>query len=148
MRCALAFGLAVLLMAGTVVAGDSEWLTDFEQARKQAAEKALPILVNFSGSDWCGWCMKLDQEVFSQSAFKSYAGTNLVLFVADFPRGKELPAKVVEQNQALAKKYGVQGFPTVLLIDKQGKILARTGYQPNGAEAYVEHVRQLLKKTK
>lgn len=124
---------------------ESTWLTDFEQAKEVAAEKNLPILADFSGSDWCGWCIKLDNEVFSKEAFKAYAAENLVLFLADFPRSKEQSDAVKEQNQALAEKYGVRGFPTVLLLDAQGNVLERTGYQRGGPEAYVEHIKELLK---
>jgi len=125
-------------------AGEGSWLTDFEAAKKKAVEKKLHILVDFSGSDWCGWCIRLEQEVFSKKEFKDYADKNLVLFLADFPRGKELPEKTVEQNRELAAKYGVQGFPTVLLLGADGKLLARTGYQEGGAEAYVKHLKELL----
>ena len=124
--------------------GGDVWLTDFEAAKKLAAEKNLPILVDFSGSDWCGWCIKLDNEVFSQDAFKAYAKDNLVLFLADFPNSKPQPAEVKEQNEALAEKYGIRGFPTVLLLDAEGNVLNRTGYQRGGAEKYVEHIKELL----
>jgi protein disulfide-isomerase len=119
-------------------------MTDFEAAKKEAATKKLPILVNFSGSDWCGWCIKLDREVLSQEAFQKYAEGNLVLFVADFPRRKPLPEATVKQNEALMMKYSVKGFPTVLLLDAEGKVLAETGYQPGGATAYVERLKALL----
>lgn len=142
--------LAVLLGIGifalSVHAGD-DWLTDFEKAKKEAAEKHRPILANFSGSDWCGWCRKLDKEVFSQKAFKDYAGDNLILFVADFPAKKEPSAELKRQNEALSKTYSVRGYPTVLLLTAEGKEIARTGYREGGAEAYVEHLKELLKKT-
>jgi len=120
------------------------WLTDFQEAQRVAAAEKRPILVDFSGSDWCGWCIRLDEEVFSQAAFQEYARKNLVLFVADFPRGKELPEKLQAQNEELAKKYGIRGFPTVLLLDAAGGVTAQTGYRAGGAEAYVTHLRDLL----
>lgn len=120
------------------------WLDDFEAAKKLAAEKGVPILVNFSGSDWCGWCIRLDREVFGEAEFKKYAAENLVLFIADFPRRKELPEKVAKQNRELAEKIGIMGFPTVLLMDAEGKEIARTGYQPGGPAAYVTHLKELL----
>jgi len=128
-----------------VEAAEAGWLTDFEEAKKQAAEKSLPILADFSGSDWCGWCIKLDNEVFSQSAFKDYAAKNLILFLADFPNSKPQTAEVKAQNQALSQQYGVRGFPTVLLLDADGNVLGRTGYESGGAGAYVEHLQSLLK---
>lgn len=135
--------LIVLGLASVALSGD--WLTDFEKAKKEAAEKNLPILVDFSGSDWCGWCIRLDEEVFSERKFQSYAKKNLVLFLADFPRQKKLKDDVKEQNEALAKKYGVRGYPTVLLLDANGEVLGRTGYKQGGPEAYVEHIKELLK---
>lgn len=119
------------------------WLDDFAAAQAKARELQRPILADFTGSDWCIWCMRLKQEVFSQAAFQQYAAKQLVLFEADFPQSKILTPKVKEQNDQLAKKYEIQGFPTILLLDADGKVLGKTGYQPGGAEAYVEHLKQL-----
>lgn len=121
------------------------WLDDLAAAKKQAAEKKLPILANFSGSDWCGWCIRLDREVFSQPEFAAYASSNLVLLVLDFPRRSAQPPALAEQNRKLAETYGVRGFPTVLLLDAGGKVISQTGYQPGGAASYVEHLKSLLK---
>lgn len=120
------------------------WLTDYDQAIKVAAEKKLPVLVDFTGSDWCGWCIRLDKEVFSQDAFVAYAKVNLVLLKLDFPNRKKLPKTEAAKNQALAEKYGVQGFPTIVLLGADGKEKARTGYKSGGAETYVEHLKGLL----
>lgn len=140
-----AVGLMVAACALQAGEGSPAWVTDFEAAKKQAAEQKRPILADFSGSDWCGWCIRLDKEVFSQKAFQDYAATNLVLFLADFPARKPQPEPLVQQNKKLAAQYGIEGYPTVLLLDATGKELARTGYQRGGAEAYVEHVKGLLK---
>ena len=117
---------ATLLVASSLgTCGDESsvtWLTDLGVARTVAAERKLPILADFSGSDWCGWCIKLDREVFSQAEFKEYAKANLVLFLADFPRGRKLAPAVAKQNDALLRKYGVEGFPTVLLLDASGRV--------------------------
>ena len=123
---------------------NGEWLSDFEAAKKTAAEKKLPILADFSGSDWCGWCIKLDSEVFSKKEFKEFARDNLVLFVADFPRKVKQDDKIKKQNNELLSKYSVEGFPTVLLMDAGGNVIARTGYQKGGAAAYVEHLKKLI----
>lgn len=141
-----AAGCAALLVAGlTAHAESAKWLTDFEQAKKQARETERPILVNFSGSDWCGWCIRLDKEVLSQAEFKTYAKDNLVLFNADFPRSTKLPEKEAKQNQKLARQFGVQGFPTVFLVAADGKTaIAKTGYQPGGAKNYVDHIAALI----
>jgi len=142
----LAIIIAGLMLASACMAEDPLWLSSFAQAQKVAAEKNLPVLASFTGSDWCPWCMKLEREVFSQAAFKAYAATNLVLFQADFPRTRQLPAEEKRQNETLAEKYKVEGFPTVLLLDASGKLLASpTGYRPGGAAAYVELLKGLLK---
>lgn len=127
-------------------AGKAEWLTDFEAAKREAAERNVPILADFSGSDWCGWCIKLDSEVFGKEEFTKYASKNLVLFVADFPAQKPQPEALKEQNKKLAAKYEVKGFPTVLVLDAKGEVMARTGYRRGGAEQYVEHLKEVLKK--
>jgi len=132
------------LFGFSALAGE-EWLTDFNKAKKEAAEKKLPILADFSGSDWCGWCIKLDKEVFSQKEFKAFAKEKLILFLADFPREKELKAEVRAQNEQLRQAYGVEGFPTVLLLDAGGKGIARTGYRRGGVVGYVEYLDKLLK---
>ena len=131
---------------GPKKATEAQWLTDFAKAKELAAQEKRPILVNFSGSDWCGWCQRLDSEVLSKESFKEYANKNLVLFEADFPRTTKQPDALKMQNQALAKKYSVRGFPTLLLLDAQGNVLAQTGYQPGGPEKYVEHLKELLAK--
>ena len=146
MQKSLLIGLLITaLTAGAAAqAPNHQWLTDFEAAKKTAAEKKLPILADFSGSDWCGWCIKLDKEVFSQKEFKEFARDNLVLFMADFPRAAKQDAKTKQQNAELMKKHAVAGFPTVLLMDAEGKVFARTGYERGGASAYVEHLKKLI----
>jgi len=122
----------------------TRWLTDFEAAKRDAAKREVPILADFSGSDWCRWCMKLDEEVFRQTEFAKYAKDNLVLFLADFPSRKKQTDEVRRQNKALADKFGIKGYPTVLLLDADGKVLVRTGYMRGGAEKYVEHLKEIL----
>ena len=135
----------VLFTGGTVFAEESGlWQTDYDAALKQAATENKYVLVDFSGSDWCGWCMKLDKEVFSQKEFIDYAKENLICVLLDFPRAKEQSDAVKKQNQTLLQKYGVQGFPTVLILNPKGKVVERTGYQPGGAQAYVDMIKKIL----
>ena len=149
-RLGLALGamltLTVSLAAAAEAEAESGWLPDFAKAKKIAAEKKLPILIDFTGSDWCGWCMKLDREVFSQKAFQDYAKDHLVLFKADFPRRKPQTDEVKKQNRVLMDKYGIRGFPTIILVDAEGTEISRTGYRRGGPEKYVEHLKDLLKK--
>ncbi len=120
------------------------WQSDYDATLKQAAAENKYVLVDFSGSDWCGWCIKLDKEVFSQPEFIEYAKANLICVLLDFPRSKELPKAQKDANQALAEKFKVEGFPTVLILNPQGKIAKQTGYQPGGAAKYVEFIKGVI----
>ena len=142
-------GCVAGLLAGSAWAADSEaWIrNDFAAAQAKAMEQKKNLLVDFSGSDWCGWCIRLDQEVFSQPEFIESASKEFVLVVLDFPRKPENKAKIPEDlqkaNEALMKKHGVQGFPTVLLMKADGALIGQTGYRPGGPTAYVEHLKDL-----
>ena len=125
----------------------AKWLDDFAAAKAAARKEGKPILANFTGSDWCPWCIKLENEILGQKAFLDYAGTNMVLFIADFPQRKNLPARVAKQNDGLQAKYKIEGLPTVLLLDAGGNVLGQTGYQPGGAELYVAGLKELLEKS-
>ena len=120
------------------------WIEDFDQAKAAAKESGKPIFVLFTGSDWCPWCVKLESEVLAKPEFEAYAKENLVLFKADYLRGKPMPANLKPKNDALKEKLAVQGFPTVILMDKEEKVLGRTGYKQGGPQAYVEHLKQIL----
>ncbi|MBN1672694.1 MAG: thioredoxin family protein [Kiritimatiellae bacterium] len=135
----------MLMLAVHAQAAGEGWIQDFEKAKQLAREKNLPILADFSGSDWCGWCMRLDREVFSRADWQQWAKKNVVLFVADFPANTEQPRELADQNKRLMQTYEVKGFPTVLLLDAGGKVMARTGYRQGGPAAYVAHVESLLK---
>lgn len=137
---------AIFFTANILTAAEPVWFTDFAQAQAEARKLKRPILADFTGSDWCGWCVKLDKEVFSQKQFKSYAAKNLVLLTVDFPRSKWQTPAEKKANSALAQKYHVNGFPTVLLLDADGNVIARTGYAQGGANRYVNHLKKLLKK--
>lgn len=141
--------LATALLCGCgqkAVAADSSgiWKTDYDAALKQAATENKYVLVDFSGSDWCGWCIKLEKEVFSQKEFIDYAQANLICVLLDFPRGKELPKAQKDANQALMDRYQVEGFPTVLILNPQGKLVKQTGYQQGGPAKYVEFIKGVI----
>lgn len=123
---------------------NSAWLTDYEVAKKQATEENKTILMDFTGSDWCGFCIQLHEEVFSLPEFKDYAKENLVLLELDFPRGKRLSPDLVAQNEKLQEEFKVQGFPTILLLDGEGRPFGRTGYQAGGPTAYIEHLSEFI----
>ena len=120
------------------------WNGNLEKAIEQAKKENKTILVNFTGSDWCIWCKRLSAEVFQQKEFEEYAKKSLVLVMLDFPKDIEQTQETKEYNNMLAQKYGIQGFPTILLINSEGKLVAQTGYQPGGAAKYVEHIKSYL----
>lgn len=122
-----------------------KWETDFEVAKKRAKEEHKTILADFTGSDWCGWCIKLKKEVFDQPEFQDYAKKHLVMLEVDFPRKKQLPPKEKEQNDKLSEEFKVDGFPSILLLNARGKEIGRTSYQEGGPAKYVEHLKNLVK---
>lgn len=139
------YSLAVaVLLGGAMISFAGLWTDDFDKALAQAKESGKYVLVDFSGSDWCGWCKRLDKEVFGKKEFKNYAEQNLVCVLIDFPRQKPQSDKQKKANQALLEKYSVEGFPTILLFSPQGDVAATTGYEPGGAEEYVKHLQSLI----
>ena len=98
------------------------WTMDFDAARKVAAEKKLPMILNFTGSDWCGWCKLMDKEVFAKEDWKKFAADNTMLVTLDFPKDKSIvPEKYVERNTKLKEEFGVGGYPTYVILDSDGK---------------------------
>ncbi len=138
--------LVVAALSGlwlTEAQAEPTWLTDFAKAQAAAKAGDKLLLVDFTGSDWCIWCKKLHAEVFTRPEFEQYAERNLVLMTADFPRSKPLSAEVKKQNQELAEKYGVQGFPTVVVLNGDGKQVGELGYEPGGVSAFVSELKKL-----
>src|SRR4030095_1895326 len=96
-------------------AGELNWMTDMAAAQKKAKDEKKLVLMDFTGSDWCGWCIKLNKEVFSTKEFAEYAKKKLVLVEVDLPRHKKLSAAQTKANEALSGKYDIEGFPTIVL---------------------------------
>ncbi len=136
--------LVALHCAGVAFAGGEGWSSDFTAAKKEAAETKKDLLMDFTGSDWCVWCIKLNEEVFSKEPFKTGVKDKFVLVEVDFPKDKsKLSEATTKQNDELGKKYHIEGYPTILLCDADGKPYAVTGYQKDGPEAYVKHLDEL-----
>jgi uncharacterized protein YyaL (SSP411 family) len=123
-----------------------KWFVNLEKAQEIAQEKDVPIFVHFTGSDWCGWCWKLEEEVYSKQVFQEYVEKNMVMVKIDFPRKTKLPKDVETYNRKLANKYQIKGFPTVQLLNPDGTPIAQTGFQYGGPEKYIEHLEELLSK--
>ena len=126
------------------------WTEDFEAARQQAAKEGKLILIDFSGSDWCGWCKKMDEEVFSQDRFVREVTKKFVLVMVDSPRDKSmLSALARKQNQKLTEKYEVRGFPTVVIVNPDGeKVKSHSGYRKGGPQGYIKYLRELTRGVK
>lgn len=137
---------ASVLLDGEFARAESTWLNDYKKAQEEAKTSHKLLLLNFTGSDWCGWCIKFDKEVLSQSPFKDYARSNLVLVELDFPRAKSQSPEVRKQNRDLAQQYEVVGFPTIVVLNSDGqKLWEYDGYFPGGAEAFVAELQKLPK---
>ena len=130
--------LTLLLLASVTARAELTWLIDLDEAKKVAMKENKKLLVDFTGSDWCGYCIKLHKEVFDTPEFEKFA-KDYVLVELDFPKRKEQPAAEKAKNQAAQKKYGVNGFPTVIIMNTSGKVLNRAeGYSPDsGPSAYL-----------
>ncbi len=131
------------VLCASAIAGGEGWLDNFEQAKKTAAAEGKDLLIDFTGSDWCGWCIKLNEEVFSKAEFKAAGPKKFVLVELDFPQKKKLADDVKAQNEKLQKEFSVRGFPTIFLADASGRPYAQTGYQQGGPEAYLKHLAEL-----
>lgn len=141
---------ALLLAVGLVfvasVRADSAWETDYKKAQEEAKTNHKLILLNFTGSDWCGWCIQLDKAILSKPQFKDYATKNLVLVELDFPRRKPQNVELRKQNQELAERYQVEGFPTLVVLNGDGKTIWRyDGYYEGGIAAFLAELDKVRK---
>jgi len=123
-----------------------DWETDFKKALATAKASGKYIMLDFSGSDWCGWCKKLEKEVFSQDAFKDFTEKNLVCVLVDFPRRIEQTREQKQQNWNLATKYGIKGYPTIIILSPDGKPVGNTGYLHGGSRNYVQHLNEIIER--
>lgn len=129
---------------GGPTASKLNWMTNFEEAQTLAKKDKKPLLLFFTGSDWCGWCHKLENEALLTNEFYDAAGDKFVFVMVDFPLKSPLDAKTTAQNKELQKKYGVQGFPSVIILDENLQKIGQTGYQSGGGKAYAEHLKKMV----
>jgi protein disulfide-isomerase len=140
--------LLVLVVVGASVAwahAELNWLTDYNAAQAKGKSDNKLVLLNFTGSDWCGWCKRLNAEVFSKPQFQEYAARNLVLVELDFPRFKQQSDQVKKQNEQLASKFQIEGFPTLVVLNSAGKVIGELGYMPGGPDAFIAALEELRK---
>jgi protein disulfide-isomerase len=131
--------------AASSASGESTWMTDQPAALAKAKAEGKTVLLDFTGSDWCIWCKRLDAEVFSQPEFKSYAEKNLVLVKLDFPRSTPQPAAEKRQNQGLAERYKIEGFPTIIVLNANGDKVGELGYMEGGAGPWLAELKKITK---
>ncbi|MFI0348049.1 MAG: thioredoxin family protein [Chthoniobacterales bacterium] len=120
---------------------EDRWGTNYQAALDQAAKENKYVLLDFTGSDWCSWCKRLEKETFSQPAFKEYAAKNLILVTIDFPQAKEQSTSLKNQNEELQRHYHIEGFPTLILLDSKGQLIKQTsGYLSGGPAGFIRWV--------
>jgi thioredoxin-related protein len=120
-------------------AGEANWLTDLPKAQAQAKAENKLVLMDFTGSDWCGWCIKFKKDVLDTPEFQEYAAKNLVLVEVDFPNKKAQSKELKKANTALQTQYKAEGFPTLVVLNKDGKEIGRqVGYAKGGPKAFIE----------
>ncbi|MBP8724848.1 MAG: thioredoxin family protein [Saprospiraceae bacterium] len=159
-------GMVAALMFGQALSAQSSatgykathegWLVSLDEAFAQSKKTGKPIMANFTGSDWCGWCKRLSKAVFVHDEFKTWAKKNVVLLELDFPRSFAVPDKIRDQNYSLQQSFGVRGYPTIWVfdVDKDKKTnqysfsaLGKTGYTATVKE-FTEGVDQMIAKRK
>jgi thioredoxin-related protein len=140
--------LAILTGCALLQASAAElnWLTDLPKAQDTAKADKKLVMLDFTGSDWCGWCIKLNKEIFSKPEFAEYAAKNLVLVEVDFPRGKKQSAELKKANQELQKQYKIEGYPTIIVLNSEGKKVGELGYMEGGPKAFIAELDKLKNK--
>ncbi|MFV8331946.1 thioredoxin family protein [Flavobacterium sp. GSP14] len=147
--------VALLLFAGSFAAEAQElvWETNVTKAMAISNETKKPLLLFFTGSDWCGWCIRLQKEVLKTPEFATWAKENVVLVELDYPRRTPQTPEIKKQNEELQMAFGIQGFPTIILANattKEGKVnfegIGSTGYVAGGPTAWLAVANGFLKK--
>lgn len=141
-RLALFVGALLLSTGGLFAAAPEGWTEDYAKALEQAKAEHKKVLLDFTGSDWCTWCKKIDAEVFETQKFKDYAAKKLILVKVDFPRSTPQSDEIKSQNAKLKEKHKVSGYPTLIVINSSGlKLWEQGGYAPGGPDAFIKALR-------
>jgi len=117
------------------------WQTDYAAALAQAKAEKRHVFLFFTGSDWCGWCKRLNKEILSTPEFAEYSKEKLILVELDFPKKRKLPATVKAQNAKLADKFKIEGYPTVIVLDSSGTKVGDLGYQEGGPGPFIARLK-------
>ncbi len=137
------FALRMFTPQNTAAGVKSVWLTDYKKALETASREKKAVLLDFTGSDWCGWCVKLRREVFETADFSKYATNNLVLVEIDFPNGKPQSDELRQQNRQLQEQSGIEGFPTIVVLNSEGKPLGKAGYISGGPQPFIKEIESI-----
>lgn len=121
-----------------------QWQTNYENALNQAKASGQPIILFFTGSDWCGWCNRLEEEVFDTAEFANLSGNKFIFLKIDYPLYTALSPQITAQNKQLKKRYDIKSFPTLVIIDPQEQQIGTTGYRAGGARQYATHLDKLI----
>lgn len=146
--------LTMLVFGGFVMqAQELKWHTDVKEAIAIGNKEKKPLLMFFTGSDWCGWCIRLQKEVLKTPEFEKWANANVILVELDYPRRTPQNPEIKKQNDELQQAFSIQGFPTICFANgttQDGKInfegLGTTGYVAGGPAAWLEVANGILKK--
>ena len=150
MKKLLALFTTVILLCSTCYAAEEGWLTDYNEALAQAKKENKNMMVLFTGSDWCIWCKRLQADVLTKDEFKNFAKENLILLALDFPRENKPSAEVQAERRALAEKYDIEGYPTLVLLTPEEKDFGRLHYTKEVSDFLAEYKKlaQAVKTTK
>lgn len=148
-------GIGYAQSSSTYKAGNEGWLVNLDEAYQISKKTGKPILANFTGSDWCGWCKRLTAAVFVKPEFKKWADKNVVLLELDYPRRFQVPADIKKQNQSLQQAFRVTGFPTIWVfhLDKDAsgqyniEALGKTGYTAT-VDQFTDSIDQMIAQSK
>jgi thioredoxin-related protein len=145
-RSGLPLAIFFSIVFALTAQADPTWQTDYKKAQEEAKTNHRLLLVDFTGSDWCGYCIRFNREILSKAQFKDYASKNLVLLEVDFPRAKQQSASLRQQNEQLAQEYQIEGFPTIVVLNGDGrKVWRYDGYFPDGPDAFIAALEKLRK---
>jgi len=137
---------SAIFLSAAFASAEVDWLTDFDAAKAKAKSDHKLVLLDFTGSDWCGYCKLMQAEIFSKPQFQEYAAKNLILVELDFPRAKPQSDAVRKQNMKLASEYEIEGFPTLIVLNPEGKRVANFfGYIEGGPDAIITALEKLRK---
>ncbi len=130
--------------AETQVVSQINWTTNFDAAKKQAQAESKPMFVYFTGSDWCPWCIKMDSQILSTPEFQQALAQKMIFVKVDFPRKSPQDQATKDQNQKLSNEFGIQGFPSVIILDSKGQKIEKMGFQSGGGANYAKKVQDVL----